>query len=140
MIDAIDSLKSKTLLIARCRAAGLPVITCGGARCRRDPTQVCVTDLSSTHRDPLLRYVRKRLRAEHGFPREHGGPFGVPAVYSHEAPVYSWSDGTFHGRPQPGGGDGLEGDVGSGTAAFVTGAFGFAAAAWAVRTLAAERV
>lgn len=129
VVDAIDTLSPKCVLIAHCRSCGLPVVTSGGAGGRCDPAQVRVEDLALTHRDQLLRDVRKRLRQRFGFAREEGRPFGVPAVYSQERPMYPQADGTLGPRPPRGGGR-------PGTAAFVTGVFGLAAASVVVRALA----
>lgn len=137
VIDAIDALKNKALLIARCRAAGLRVITCGGAGGRRDATGVRIDDLAFTHRDPLLRYVRKKLRARHGFPRDVETPFGVPAVFTQEMPVYPQSNGTVCETAEPGAETGINCASGLGAATFVTGAFGFAAAGAVINALAA---
>jgi len=137
VIDAIDALKNKALLIARCRAADIRVITCGGAGGRRDATGVRVDDLAFTHRDPLLRYVRKKLRARHGFPRDVEQPFGVPAVYTQEMPLYPQVDGTVCETPVVGEDTGINCASGLGAAAFVTGAFGFAAAGVVVGALVA---
>ena len=137
VIDAIDALKNKALLIARCRAAGIPVITCGGAGGRRDATGVRVDDLAFTHRDPLLRYVRKKLRARHGFPRDVEQPFGVKAVYTQEMPLYPHADGTLCEAAEPGADTGINCASGLGAATFVTGAFGFAAAGVVVSAIAA---
>jgi len=136
VIDAIDALKNKALLIARCRAAGLRVVTCGGAGGRRDATGVRVDDLAFTHRDPLLRYVRKKLRARHGFPRDVEQPFGVPAVFTQEMPLYPQADGTVCETAQVGEDTGINCASGLGAASFVTGAFGFAAAGVVVNALA----
>ena len=136
VIDAIDALKNKALLIARCRSAGLRVITCGGAGGRRDATGVRVEDLAFTHRDPLLRYVRKKLRTRHGFPRDVEQPFGVRAVYTQEMPLYPQSDGSVCETAEPGADTGINCASGLGAATFVTGAFGFAAAGVVINALA----
>ncbi len=135
MVDAIDTVPQKAFLIAECRRRGLPVITCGGAGGKRDGTRIRVNDLAFATNDRLLKMVRKRLRAEHGFPRDEGVSFDVRAVYSEENAVYPRADGTVCATPEPGEGTRLNCDSGMGTAAFVTGAFGLAAAGEAVRWL-----
>ena len=45
LIDAIDGLTNKCLLIDECRMRKIPIITCGAADDRRDGTAVRVTDL-----------------------------------------------------------------------------------------------
>ncbi|HWN94999.1 MAG TPA: tRNA cyclic N6-threonylcarbamoyladenosine(37) synthase TcdA [Methylomirabilota bacterium] len=140
VVDAIDSLKNKCLLIARCREAGIPIITCGGAGGRRDPTQTRVADLALTSHDRLLQKVREKLRREFGFPRGEK-EFGVPAVFSAEPPMFPTSDGTVCSQ-RPGDKDGeslkLNCESGFGTATFVTGTFGFAAAAHVVQAIAVK--
>ncbi|HOS39516.1 MAG TPA: ThiF family adenylyltransferase [Spirochaetota bacterium] len=63
VIDAIDSIANKALLIERCVAAGVTVFCSMGAAAKTDPTRVRVAPLSKTHGDPLARVVRRRLRA-----------------------------------------------------------------------------
>lgn len=138
VVDAIDSLTNKCRLIALCRERSLPVITCGGAGGRRDPTQIRVADLALTTHDRLLQKVRETLRKEFGFPRGEK-KFGVEAVYSPEPQVFPARDGGVCAQREPGAEGAslkLNCESGFGTATFVTGAFGFAAAAQVVRRLA----
>ena len=136
VIDATDRLANKCALIVACRERGLPVLTMGGAGGKRDGTAVRVNDLAHTVQDELLRQVRRKLRRDCGFPRDVRAEFGVPCVYSPEQPVYPWADGTCAREPEPGGSLTLDCATGFGTATFVTGAFGFAAAGEVVRRLA----
>jgi tRNA A37 threonylcarbamoyladenosine dehydratase len=135
VLDAIDDTAMKALLIARCVARKLPVVTTGGAGGRRDPTALRVADLARTTHDGLLANVRKLLRAEHHFPRDPKIEFGVPCVFSPEPTVFPAADGTVCSTPEPGAKLRLDCRSGYGTATFVTGAFGFAAAALVVRRL-----
>ncbi len=137
VFDAIDSPREKCLIIAMCRARGIPVITAGGAGGRRDPTRVRIDDLSRSGGDRLLQSVRRLLRAEHGFPGG-GDTFGVDCVYSSEPPVFPRSDGTVCGTRERDADLRLDCRSGFGTATFVTGTFGFAAAARMVDRLAAS--
>ena len=129
VVDATDKLTNKCLIIAGCRERGLPVLTFGGAGGKRDGTAVRVADLAHSEQDELLRQVRRKLRRDFGFPRDLHQEFGIPCVYSPEKPVFPWSDGTCATEPEEGG-ESLTLDCASGfgTATFVTGAFGFAAA------------
>lgn len=142
VIDAIDNVTNKTLLLAKCREKALPVIACGGAGGRRDATTVRLADLSQVSHDRLLAEVRKRLRKEHGFAAP-GEPMGVPCVFSPEPPVFPRRDGTVcPTRPAEAAEEPkrLNCDWGLGSAAFVTGTFGFAAAGYVVGRIAnAER-
>jgi tRNA threonylcarbamoyladenosine dehydratase len=136
VVDAIDALQNKVVLIARCRAAGLRIVSCGGAGGRSDPTQVRVDDLAFTHRDQLLKDVRKLLRQRFGFPRDEEAAFGVTAVYSQERPVFPQGDGPVGFKRGSRRDAAVNCAGGIGTAAFVTGAFGLAAAGVVVRALA----
>ena len=133
VVDAIDSITNKCRLIALCRDRQLPVIICGGAGGRRDPTQVRVADLSLTTHDRLLTKARDVLRKEFGFPGP-GKTFGVEAVYSSEPPVYPSSSGGVCAKRESGAMK-LNCDSGFGTATFVTGTFGFVAASQVVRAI-----
>jgi tRNA A37 threonylcarbamoyladenosine dehydratase len=136
VVDAIDKLSNKCLLIAKCRERGFRTVTVGGAGGKRSGTTVEVRDLAHTEQDELLRLVRKKLRRDHGFPRDIRQPFGIAAVYSPEKPVFPWADGTCAAVAEPGSNLTLDCASGFGTAAFVTGVFGFAAAGEAVRQIA----
>jgi tRNA A37 threonylcarbamoyladenosine dehydratase len=135
VIDAIDKLSNKCLLITGCRERGLPVLTVGGAGGKRDGTAVRVSDLAQTEQDELLRQVRRKLRRDYGFPRDLHAEFGVRCVYSPEKPVYPWSTGICAAEPEPGSDLTLDCATGFGTATFVTGAFGLAAAGEVVRRI-----
>jgi len=137
VLDAIDSREMKALLIALCRAKNIPIVTTGGAGGRRDPTALRVADLAQATHCGLLVNIRRLLRSEHNFPRDPKQPFGVDCVFSPEPQVYPAGDGTVcDERPQ---GERLRLDcrTGYGTASFVTGAFGFAAAAQIVKRIIA---
>lgn len=135
VLDAIDSVSNKCRLIAMCRSKDLPLVTCGGAGGRRDATAVRVADLAVTTHDRLLQKVRERLRKEFGFPRG-AEPFGVDCVYSPEAPVFPRCDGSVAAEREAGSNLQLNCESGFGTATFVTGTFGFAAAGLIVRRIA----
>ena len=139
VVDAIDNVRNKVLLIAECCRRGIPVITSGAAGGRLDGTRVQVADLAKSVQDSLLSGVRASLRKEHGFPRA-GKTMGVPCVFSPEPPVYPKPDGTVcASRAEAGVPEGsmkLNCEWGFGAVAFVTGAFGLAAAGEVVRRLA----
>lgn len=137
VIDAIDNVKHKALLIAECVQRGIPLIVSGGGGGKRDPASLSVADLAKATNDRLLKRVRKILRRDHGFPDEPSKrDFGVTAVFCDEKALYPWADGTVCATPEPGSELRLNCESGFGTAAFVTGAIGFAAAAEAVARLA----
>lgn len=141
VVDAIDDVGNKCLLLALCRAKLLSVISCGAAGGRRDATAVRVADLSAVTHDRLLSEVRRRLRREHGFPRG-AEPFSVNCVFSTEAPVFPQPDCTVCAtRDQDSLLDGtkMNCNTGFGSAAFVTGTFGFAAAGLVLKTITSKQ-
>jgi tRNA A37 threonylcarbamoyladenosine dehydratase len=136
VLDAIDDVTNKILLLVRCRELNLPVITSGGAGGRRELTSVRVGDLSQASHDKLLAEVRRKLRQEHGFPAGQSA-MNVPCVYSVERTVYPQADGSVcEMRSAAEDGTKLNCNGGLGSATFVTGAFGFAAAGFVVRKIA----
>jgi tRNA A37 threonylcarbamoyladenosine dehydratase len=136
VVDAIDGMSHKALLIAECGRRGQPVLTVGGAGGRRDATRIRTGDLGESQGDELLRQVRKKLRRDHGFAHGEGNVYGVPCVFSNEKPRYPWADGTCATEPEPGTNLKLDCASGFGTGVFVTGAFGFVAAGEIVRRIA----
>ena len=136
IIDAIDNVPNKVLLLVRCRDNHVPVVACGGAGGRRELTAVRLGDLSKASHDKLLSEVRRRLRKGHQFPAEHS-VMEVPCVYSVEKTFYPQPDGSVAGtRAKTEVGAKLNCDGGLGSATFVTGAFGFAAAGLLVQKIA----
>lgn len=144
VIDAIDSITPKCMLLAYCHKENIPVITSMGSSGKLDPTQIKIMDLGKTEIDPLARAVRRILRERYGFSAK--GNFGIPAVFSPEAPImpselkYDNGKGFKCVCPQ---GDNTffqcdNRNIIMGSAGFVTGSFGMAAAAYAVRCLIAE--
>lgn len=141
LIDAIDNITSKSYLLDYCLKNNIPVVTSTGSSGKLDPTKIKVSDLSETEIDPLARALRKMLREDHAFPRL--GDFGIRAIYSDEPtrePVelhYDQGKGFRCVCPQ-GQNEFFNCDnrnVILGNASFVTGAFGLACAAEAVKAL-----
>ena len=136
VLDAIDGVRNKALLIALCRELGIPIVTTGGAGGRRDPTQILVVDLALSSHDRLLLATRTELRKYHGFPKGKNSTFGVDCVISKEAQVFPGLNGGICEQPAERGNLRLNCGRGYGTATFVTGAFGFAAAGLIVKRIA----
>jgi tRNA A37 threonylcarbamoyladenosine dehydratase len=61
VLDAIDSLQNKVLLIERSLDAGVTVYSSMGAGAKLDPTRIRTGPLSRTRMCPLAKMVRKRL-------------------------------------------------------------------------------
>ena len=62
MVDAIDDVKGKLLIIQKAKAADAPVICCMGTGNRMDPNQFDIIDIEETKGDPLARVMRTSLR------------------------------------------------------------------------------
>jgi len=140
VIDAIDNVRAKTALIVHCRENKIPLVTIGGAGGQIDPTRIEVCDLCRTEQEPLLAKVRKRLRAQHGFPRGTKNKFGIDAVYSTEPLRYpEGGEACEIGNDDDVPAAGITGlnCAGFGSAMVVTASFGLIAAAHVLRKLAA---
>ena len=136
VLDACDAFRVKVEMAAWCRRRKLPLIVCGSAGGRTDPTQIRVRDLSRTEHDALLSLMRRKLRQEFHFPSKPDRYFGVPAVYSLQNVRYPQADGSVCGtRPVDSDSPRLECGGGLGAATHVTAAFGMAAVGRAMEML-----
>jgi len=62
VIDAIDSVASKLLLVEKCMACGTPVISSMGTGGKLDPGKLRIADIYETETCPLARVMRRELR------------------------------------------------------------------------------
>lgn len=145
VVDAIDSVPAKVALISHCARQNIPLLTIGGAGGQLDATRVKVVDLAHTEHEPLLAKVRRRLRTEHGFPRNIKTRFGIDAVFSDEPLIYpdaacatDFPEGEGGEAAEVSGVTGLN-CAGFGSSVAVTGVFGLIAAGHVLRRLAAAR-
>lgn len=76
IVDAIDTVSSKLVLIEQAKSAGTPIISCMGAGNKLDPTRLEVADIYETSVCPLARIMRKELKAR--------GVKSLKVVYSKE--------------------------------------------------------
>lgn len=134
VLDCIDSLKNKALLIAECRQRGIHVITTGGAGGKTDLFKLKKDDLAKTEADPLLAKLRKKLRKEYGF-KTNGSRFHVDCVYSTEAQKYPTGDGCITTEKTEMNSTKLDCASGFGAITHITGAFGFALSSLALEHL-----
>ena len=79
VIDAIDTVTSKLLLIERARAAHVPVISSMGVGNKLYPERLQITDISKTSVCPLARVMRRELKKR--------GIHKVNVLFSDEVPV-----------------------------------------------------
>lgn len=135
VVDAIDSVKAKAALIAWCRANDMPLVTVGGAGGQLDPTKVEIRDLARTEQEPLLKKVRKILRAQYGFARGEKNKYHIDAVFSMEPLRYPESGDAC--AIDPNSITGLN-CAGFGSSMVVTATFGMVAAGHVLRKLAAS--
>ena len=78
VIDAIDTVTSKLILIEEAKKAGVPVISCMGTGNKFHPERFEVTDISKTSVCPLAKVMRKELKVR--------GIKNEKVVYSKEEP------------------------------------------------------
>ena len=79
VLDAIDTVTGKLMLIAQAKEAGVPIISCMGTGNKLDPTGFRVADISKTSGCALARIMRKECAKR--------GLKGVKVVYSQELPL-----------------------------------------------------
>lgn len=77
VVDAIDSLNPKCVLLEELVRREIPFISSMGAALKVDPSKIAVVPLKKTIHDPLAAFVRKRLR-------KRGVPMDFKVVYSSE--------------------------------------------------------
>lgn len=80
VVDAIDTVRSKILLISKAKESGVPIISSMGAGNKLDPTRFEVADIYATSVCPLAKAVRSELKRR--------GIESLKTVYSKEPPVH----------------------------------------------------
>lgn len=94
IVDAIDTVSAKVLLIESAHRAGTPIISALGAGNKMDPTRFQVADLFETSVCPLARVLRSQLK-KRGVEKHR-------VVYSQETPMTPLEDIVDNGRHLPG--------------------------------------
>ena len=79
VVDAIDTVTGKLMLVEQAQEAGTPIISCMGAGNKTDPTAFEVADIYETSVCPLARVMRRELRRR--------GIRALKVVYSREVPT-----------------------------------------------------
>ena len=101
LIDCIDSLSVKTLLVAKGKENARYVLTSGGAGGKVDSSRVAYDDVALVKGDSLIAAMRSKLRKEYGFPKgtlsSKPRLFGIGAVYSDEKVRPSCDEGEGFG-------------------------------------------
>lgn len=62
IVDAIDTVSAKLLLIEKAKAFNIPIISCMGTGNKFDPTQLQIMDISKTSYCPLAKVMRHELK------------------------------------------------------------------------------
>jgi tRNA A37 threonylcarbamoyladenosine dehydratase len=122
VVDAIDSLTPKVTLLHRAQMKGFRIVSSMGAGGKVDPTKIRISDLDSTQKCGLARFVRKRLR-------RLGSTDGITAVYSLEETIEEslmYTDGSHFKKSA------------FGTVPWLPAAYGGACASVVVRDLSAS--
>jgi len=96
IIDAIDTVSSKLILIERAQAADVPIISSMGTGNKLDPTQFKVTDIYKTSGCPLAKVMRYELKRR--------GIKKLKVLYSEEQPIkpLKKAENSPPGRNSPG--------------------------------------
>ena len=97
MVDAIDTVTGKLMLVERAKAAGTPIICSMGAGNKLDPTAFQVADIYRTKVCPLAKVMRRELKKR--------GIDSLKVVYSEEKPLVPGGMGSGNGElpaPPPG--------------------------------------
>lgn len=79
VIDAVDTVTAKLLIIENAKKAGIKLISCMGTGNKFDPSRFEIADISKTSVCPLARVMRTELKKRH--------ITKVPVVYSKEEPA-----------------------------------------------------
>lgn len=87
VIDAVDTVTAKLVLVETCRDCDVPIISSMGAGNKLDPTAFEVADIYKTSVCPLAKVMRKELKAR--------GIKHLKVVYSKEIPVEPKEDEKF---------------------------------------------
>lgn len=139
VIDAIDSVKAKTALIAHCKRQKIKIITVGGAGGQIDPTQIQVLDLAKTIQDPLASKVRSELRRHHNFSKNPKRKFGIECVFSTEQLIYPTPDNEVCHTKNTEGSMRMNCASGFGAVTHVTACFGMIAAGQVLKKIAQRK-
>lgn len=78
VVDAVDTVSAKLLLVQKCHDANVPIVSCMGTGNKLDPTAFRVADISQTTICPLARVMRRELKKR--------GIATLKVVYSAEPP------------------------------------------------------
>ena len=90
IIDAIDTITSKILLICKAKSEGVPIKSSMGVGNKINPLEIEVAELYATQNCPLARVMRRELKKR--------GIENLKVVYSKETPKYIPSSTDTNGK------------------------------------------
>jgi len=122
VIDCIDSVACKTILVATCQALNIPVASSLGAGGRLDVTKAEITTLDKTYNCGLAVNLRRKLRRA-------GASLDYPVVFSGEFPIKPLPQEAVGHNP-----DTLPRAV-NGTISYMPNLFGFMLAGFVIKQL-----
>ena len=137
VVDGIDSFRTKVALILHCKRNKIPLLVSGGAGGQIDPSLIQTADITRAFNDPLLAKIRAELRQKHNFSRNPKRKWALPCVFSEEVLIYPQPDGSVCAQKSESTGK-MDCNSGFGAATMVTGGFGFHAASFVLKKLAAR--
>ena len=93
VVDAIDSLKDKALLILMATKSDVRLFSSMGAALKMDPTRIRISEFWKVHGDPLARALRNRFKRSGQFPsKKFKCVFSDELLENKENVVYSGSE------------------------------------------------
>ncbi len=91
VVDAIDTVTAKLLIIEKCKQNDIPIISSMGTGNKLDPTAFMIADISKTSVCPLAKVMRYELKKR--------GIKGVKVLYSQEKPIEVATDTSERKQP-----------------------------------------
>ena len=82
IVDCIDTVSSKILLVEYASRSGIPIMSSMGTGNKLDPTRFEIADIYSTSVCPLARIMRRELKKRN--------IAGLKVLYSREEPLRTW--------------------------------------------------
>lgn len=79
VVDAVDTVSAKLLIVEKAKANNIPVVSAMGAGNKINPTMFEVSDISKTKVDPLAKVMRRELKKRK--------IYSLKVVYSKEKPL-----------------------------------------------------
>ena len=92
VVDAIDMVSSKLLIIEKAKQNNVPIISCMGTGNKLDATKLQIADISKTEYCPLAKIMRKELK--------NRKITQIPVIFSKETPIKPKNNNTEN-KPIP---------------------------------------